>query len=177
MDFDRRFIVSGLVGIAIVAAVLIVAFGPGAAPAQTATPEGAFAAALDRIRSGDYDGVWGYLSERMRKTWSDEIDNHKRIASNAGRNKEMVESFTQVQYGFATEVFLSLTARELYAAYLKRNRDLVLGYEIVGPARVDGDRATLRIRARPDEPTVQWTYVREEDGRWLLDAAETVKQQ
>jgi hypothetical protein len=177
MEINRRYLIGGGVAVVILAAVLVVVFGPGAEPQKASTPQGAFAAALDCVRAGDYDGVWGLLTERMRKTWGDGVTTQQAAAAEAmkGPNKEMTENMLRGQYGVGIDAFLAMSPRELYAAFLRKMPETVLSYQIAGPVKVAGERATMNVRARPDEPALEWTYVRQEDGRWLLDSAEAMK--
>ena len=160
------------------AAVLVIAFGPGAAAEKTSTPEGAFAAALDFVRAGDCDDVWGLLTERMRKAWSDGVRTQQANAEQMmkGSNREMAEKMLREQYGVGIEEFIPMSPRDLYTAALRKHPEIVLSYQIVGPVKVEGNRATMSVRARPDEPELKWSYVRDEDGRWLLNSAEAIKQ-
>lgn len=136
------------------------------------SPEATFERALQLIREGKYDRIWGLFTETYQRQIVASFEEHKRILREAGENRLQLEDLIRMQTGLEPEVFLAKPPREIYEIVARRQREQSLKQEIVRRGPITGDRATLYIRGAPEWPESPWHF-RRVDGRWLIDDVPT----
>jgi hypothetical protein len=144
------------------------------------SPERTFETAQDYIRNGEYRKVWTLYTERFQREIVRDTEKQKESArkwlATGGPNVTEVAKFTEDQFGLDLRQFVDTPVRDLRARILERRREQALKMHPDGPARIDGDRATMTVAGTISGNPETWTF-RRQNGKWLIDTAGTPTRQ
>ena len=132
------------------------------------TPKAVFEQAKELIRTGRYDEVWALYTTDFHVRIASSYAKTKRGLANDLAHRAEHDRLIRVQHGISYDEYVASSPRKLHSTFLAVNREDLLGWETVGEAKIDGNRAVLQVRVRPEYPTGDWHFVKI-DGGWLVD--------